>query len=223
MRYHVLCSLAFAFVGVATLHDARAQNANGRFNIGDRAPASAVATFVAGPWSERKSHSACPVLLNRQHAKVAVYVRKTSEEISEILQAVDRVAGTAPELKWSFVFVSHENSPTPSDQEYESLLNATAEFALKHEISNLSFGVMKQVAEGGRRLKQKLGFVAEDELVIMLITPDSTESKSGRVRIRYAQVLKIGELNSASVKAVVQDIESIIAKYRQAPALPTNQ
>lgn len=215
MKYRTLCFLAIASFGFLSRCGAQPQKVNEQLTVGGRAPTSAVATFVSGPWSKRESRSACPILINYQHAKIAVYLRNTDDKIAMTLKAFDKLTGTEPALDWSFVFVTHENTPTPTDEEFESLLGATTQFAKKHQIANLSFGVMKQVKESGGRFKQKLGFVADDEVVVMLITPNANAPKVKWSHIRYARVLKSSQLDSASVVSMVNEIRAALVKYHQ--------
>ncbi|MEO1615391.1 MAG: hypothetical protein AAFV88_06050 [Planctomycetota bacterium] len=176
--------------------------------VGARTPYSAVAVFATGRWAEGGARSACPVLKNRQHAKVAIFTRNLTPNVVEMLKEVDTFLEGRSDLKWSFVFVSHENDPTPSENEFETMLDDIRSIAKQAEIDNLSIGLMKRVPEPGGRAKQRLGFVEEGETVVMLIKPP--RKKNSYAVTAFKQVFQSADLNDAS--SIVEALSNSISK-----------
>lgn len=204
-------ALVLALLGTAAV---RAQDSSSvvKLEAGQRAPASAVARFSTGPWATPKPRSACPVLLHQQNIKVAVYTRDVTSQVVHLMREVNALVSKEPSLKWSFVFVSHENHPTPTEEEFRSLIEKMKRIARAEQITHLSIGVMQRVPKSDRpiRAKRELGFVEEGETVVMLVAPTSQESARGI--IRYVETVKSESLTSDRVQTIINVLEEASSK-----------
>lgn len=156
--------------------------------VGMDAPTSIVAQFVTGPFGER---SLCPVLYKRESLKVAVFARDFNTEVGSLVKAVDKVVATSQMDDVSFVFISHENDPTPSEMEFQVQLETMKKFAEQEMIDHLSLGTMIRIPDKtvSTRALKKLGFFGDGESVVMVISPGP---RKNRGVVRYFRVLKAG-------------------------------
>lgn len=171
-----------------------------------------VARFATGPWSARKAKSACPVLIHRQEMKIAIFARRLDPDVLRLAVAVDRLVASEPRLKWSFVFVSHENDPTPTLESWEARLAESQTLATTHEIDHLSVGLMKRASEPGTitRARRKLGFLDDTGVVVMLISP-SAGTNAVRGTIRYVVATKSAELVPEAVATITKQLQHAVA------------
>jgi hypothetical protein len=133
--------------------------AEDELKVGMKAPTSIVAEFITGEWSERGS--SCPVLAHRDAMKIAVFVKRLENPVLPLLGAMDELIAGDSSLKWSFVFVSHENAPTPSQEEWDTQLEQLRKVASDRMLKHLSLGVLLRNPDNGRptRAKRQLGFL----------------------------------------------------------------
>lgn len=195
---------------------AAAQDAPNPLSAGKRAPAGAVARFSTGPWATPKARSACPVLLNRQHVKVAIYTRELTSDVVRLVQKIEKLVEKEPALKWSFVFVSHENDPTPSEAAYELQNENIKRLALDENISHISIGLMERSTKSDQptRRKRRLGFVGKDETVVMLIGP-TPSGKSSFAKILYLETVKSLALSPEKTDTLVNSLTSAASEAVQ--------
>lgn len=188
-----------------------------KLTVGQRPPVSAVARFSSGAWATSKARSACPVLLNSQAVKVAVYTRDVTPHVVHLMREINKLVAHEPALKWSFVFVSHENDPTPTEEEFNVLIEKLKTIARDELINNLSIGIMERVPESDRpsRRKRELGFVDDGETVVMLIGPSPSDPKSKRAVIQYLETAKSETLTQESVQRIVDALKQASSKAIQ--------
>ena len=208
-------AFAISLVTFPATGQATDEKSNEKFQVGQRAPAGIVARFATGPWAARKTKSACPVLINRQETKIAIFARQLSSDVLRLAVEVDKLVAEDAQLKWSFVFVSHENDPTPSLESWEAQLAEFPTLATKHDMNHLSLGLMKRAPERGQlsRAKSKLGFPEDTDTVIMLISP-SSGTNSIRGTIRHATALKSAELVPETVATITKQLQAAVAALR---------
>jgi hypothetical protein len=180
---------------------------------GGRAPRSVVAHFVSGPLATPEPRSACPVLKNRKSPKIAVYTRDATPGVIKLAKAVDQIIAGKPELKWSFLFVSHENAPRPSEEQFKTQLAKLKRIASDEQISHLSIGLLERGPELGEKVlrKQSLGFLKEDQTAIALIyrSPDPKMRSFLMTGVQYASSDK---LTTESIDQLITKLKASLAK-----------
>jgi hypothetical protein len=186
--------------------------AEDQFKVGMNAPTSIVAEFITGDWAEYGS--ACPVLLNRDAMKVAVFVKQLKDPVVPLIGAIEEIVAADSKLKWSFVFVSHENAPTPSQEDWDAQLAQLKKLARDKELKGLSLGVMLRNPDNGKpsRTRRQLGFFGDGDVVVMLIRPDAT-AKRGVVQ--YLRVLKSEEIEEKTIELISSQLKESVAKAKR--------
>lgn len=186
--------------------------AEDQLKVGMLAPPSIVAEFFTGKWSERGS--ACPVLVNRDATKVAVFVKRLDDPIIPLIGEMEKIVANDGSLKWSFVFVSHENSPTPSQEEWDAQISQIKKLANDKAISHLSIGSMLRIPDNSKsvRAKRQLGFFGDGDVVVMLINPDQ---KKNRGLIQFVEFLKTRELNKEKIEQISSQLKVAIANAKK--------
>lgn len=177
--------------------------ASERPEIGKHAPKSVVATFVPGGWSEEQ-HSVCAVLAHRKEQKIAVFARNLNPNVMLLTSAMDKVVAENSTLKWSFLLVSHENSPTPNQEEWDAELLRLKQMTTDHKIEHLAAGLMIRLPEENQpsRALRKVGVFDEGDVVVMLIRPQA----GAYGIIQEVSVLQSNELTSLDVDKVAQQM-----------------
>lgn len=172
-----------------------------RPEIGKQAPTNVVGTFVPGGWSE-KQHSVCAVLAHRKEQKVAIFARALNDNVMQLTAAIDKVVAENSTLKWSFLLVSHENSPTPNEEVWDAELLRLKQSVAEQKIKHLAAGLMIRVPDESKpsRAKRQIGVFDEGDLVVMLIRP---EAGSYGV-IREVSVLQSEKLTAEDLEIVAQ-------------------
>lgn len=145
-----------------------------RPEVGKHAPKSVVGTFVPGGWSEEQ-HSVCAVLAHRKEQKIAIFARNLNPNVMLLTAAMDKVVAENSTLKWSFLLVSHENSPTPSQEEWDAELLRLKQMTTDHKVEHLAAGLMIRLPDENQpsRALRKVGVFDEGDLVVMLIRPQA--------------------------------------------------
>ena len=181
--------------------------AEDQLKVGMNAPTSIVAEFITGDWSERGS--SCPVLANRDAMKVAVFVKNLEEPVLPLVGAIEEMVADDASLKWSFVFVSHENAPTPSQDEWDAQLTQLRKLASERMIKHLSIGVMLRNPDNGKpsKAKRQLGFFGDGDVVVMLIRPDANTK---REVIQYLRVLKSEEIQKRTIEQIRSQLKDAL-------------
>ncbi|QDV26981.1 hypothetical protein [Aureliella helgolandensis] len=207
--------LAIATLAVPRLHGDESEK-QPSFSVGDRAPSSAVARFVTGPWADPQPRVACPVLLNRKSPKVAVYTRAVTPAVVELLKALDAVVAEQDALKWSFVLVSHENDPRPTDEEFNAQLKELELLASKQSLRSLSLGVLERAPVPAQvvRRKLKLGFLEQGETIVALIAPPES-SKRSFAELHYVHRFHADDISANKLDEVVVDLRNACSKTLQ--------
>jgi hypothetical protein len=181
--------------------------AEDQLKVGENAPTSIVAEFFTGEFGLRGS--ACPVLAHRDAVKVAVFVKTLDDSVVPLIETLEGIVAADEKLKWSFVFVSHENSPTPSQEEWDTQVAQIKKVTNENKIHHLSVGLMLRILDpSGSRAKSKLGFFEDSDVVVMLIRPNA---KGQRGVIHFVRKLKSTELHSESIKAIKDEINQALA------------
>lgn len=204
--FRAICTIVFGMLGVASVG-----LADEPLEVGVTAPTSIVAEFVTGKWAEHGT--ACPVLAHRDAMKIAVFVKRLDAPVLPLVSAIDRLVSEDDSLKWSFVFVSHENAPTPSDEEWKAQLDQLRSLSNDKKIVNLSLGVMLRNPDTGRpsKAKRELGFWGEGDVVVMLIRPDS---KAKRGVIQHVDILKSDSIQQQTVDQIMTQLKDAVAVAR---------
>jgi hypothetical protein len=176
---------------------------------GMNAPTSIVARFISGDWA--KQGSACPILNHRNEVKIAIYVKRAHEPVLPLIATLDELVAEHAALKWSFVFVSHENSPTPNQVEWDAELVRLKKLTSDRNIQHLSFGLLLRDPENGKPVgaKPRLGFFGDGDIVVMLIRPDE---KVKRGVIHYLSVLKSEELDAGTIQRIASQLRDGLAE-----------
>lgn len=179
--------------------------------VGMNAPTSIVAEFITGDWAERGS--ACPVLANRDAMKVAVFVKSLSAPVLPLVGAIEEVIADDASLKWSFVFVSHENAPTPSQDEWDAQVAQLRKVTSEKKIKHLSLGVMLRNPDTGKltRAKRQLGFFGDGDVVVMLICPNENAKRGV---IQYLSVLKSEEIDENVIERIRSQLKDALANAK---------
>lgn len=188
--------------------------AEDRIKVGAMAPASIVAEFITGEWATVHK-SACPVLVHRDAVKVAIFAKNLDDALVPLIEAMEEVVAGDSSLKWSFVFVSHENAPTPSHQEWDALVANVKKRTDEKKIRHLSVGLMQRIPDPrNSRANPKLGFLEDGEVVVMLICPDGNRQRGV---IQFEKKIKSAELDEQSIRTVKDEIKKTLA----AVSIPT--
>ncbi len=201
----IVCTL----VGIIVV--ATASLAEDPLKVGMIAPTSIVAEFVTGEWAERGS--SCPVLANREAMKVAVFVKQLNDPVLPLVNAIEEIVASDSSLKWSFVFVSHENAPTPSQAEWDSQLARLRKLAGDMKMEHLSLGVLIRNPDTGSpsKAKRQLGFFGDGDVVVMLIRPDANAKRGV---IQYLSVLKSEEIQEKAIERIGSQLKEAIVKAK---------
>lgn len=176
--------------------------------VGMNAPTSIVAEFITGGWSERGV--SCPVLGNRDAMKVAVFVKRFDDSVLPLIESIEKIVADDASLKWSFAFVSHENAPTPSQEEWNTQCAQIRKLTGERSIKRLSVGLLLRIPDDGKptKAKRQLGIFHESNVVVMLIRPDANAKRGV---ISYLSHLKAEELNEQSIERVTDQLKAAIA------------
>jgi len=139
---------------------------------GQNAPTSIVATFLSGAWIDEQ-REVCPVLAHRNEARIAIFSKDSGDAVMKLADRMDAVVAEHPQLKSSFLFVSHENQPTPSEDEWKAQLETLKQQVARHEIQNLAAGLMIRIPDPNAitRARKQVGVFQDGDLVVMLIVP----------------------------------------------------
>jgi hypothetical protein len=172
--------------------------------IGMPALGSIVAQFVTGPKADK---TVCPVLFEREETKIAIFAKQLNAPVLSLIQSIDEIVAATPKLKSSFVFLSHENAPTPTEADFENQLAEIKRLAAEKSIEHLAMGLMIRIPDSQRntRARRSLGFFGDGDIVVMLIGPGKNRNST---MIRYFQVL-----NSESATG---EIERVCKELRRA-------
>jgi hypothetical protein len=203
MHRPIVLGLYFIFVFVS------GAAAQGELRVGMPAPSGIVGSFVTGIWAEKGTAS--PVHLHRDSPKIAVFAKTLDERMLPLATKIDELVAGNLSLKWSFLFLSHENDPTPADDAWESQLKSLKNLASNNTIKHISIGVMLRIADTGRpgRSKRRLGFLKDGDVVVMLIAPDAAGNGA---TIQYVQIIKPNQLEQNSIEQIIRDLRMAIAE-----------
>ncbi len=169
---------------------------------GQKAPASIVATFLSGAWMEEQ-RDVCPVLAHRNEARIAIFSKDSGDAVMKLADRMDAIVAEHPQLKSSFLFVSHENQPTPSEDEWNAQLDMLKQQVAKHQIQHLAAGLMIRIPDPNAitRARKQVGVFQDGDLVVMLIVPQ----KGTFGVVQEAASLKSAELTDEQLdKATAQ-------------------
>lgn len=169
--------------------------------VGSPAPASIVAQFVTGDLS---GNSACPILRDSGKTKIAVFGRALNPDMILLLQSLDEVIAADPKLNRSFIFLSHESDPTPSEEEFQNQLAEIQKQATEHSIKHFSLGLMNRIP--GLRAKPRLGFFGQGDIVVMVIGPDQHRKIA---MVRYVQALSTGNVRP-ELERIRKEVETTL-------------
>ncbi len=183
-------------------------HAEDQLDVGMIAPTSIVAEFITGDLAERGL--VCPVLANRDAMKVAVFVKRLDDPVLPLVATIEELVADNAVLKWSFIFVSHENAPTPSQEEWDAQLAQLKQIASDRKIKHLSIGLMLRNPDSRKpsKAKRQLGFFVDGDVVVMLIRPDV---KAKRGFIQYLRVLKSEEIEMETIERIKCQLKDAIA------------
>jgi hypothetical protein len=181
--------------------------ADDQLKVGMNAPTSIVAEFITGDWSERGT--SCPVLANRDAMKVAVFVKHLEEPVLPLVAAIEELVAADASLKWSFVFVSHENAPTPSQDEWDAQLTQLKKVASERMFNHLSIGVMIRNPDNGKpsKARRQLGFFGDGDVVVMLIRPDANAKRG---IIKYLRMLNSEEVQATTIEQIRSQLKDAL-------------
>jgi hypothetical protein len=208
-QVHGMRSLLFGMlVALCVVCTARSEE---QLNVGMIAPTSIVAEFVTGDLAKRGS--ACPVLTNRGSVKIAVFIKRLDDQVLPLISAIEGLVAQDAALKHSFVFLSHENAPTPSQDDWDDQLAHLKKLASERDIKHLSIGVMLRNPDNVKptRAKRHLGFFENGDVVVMLIRPDA---KVKRGCIQYVSLLKSEEIEMKTVELIRNQLVHAIAAVK---------
>lgn len=169
-------------------------------------PTSIVAQFVSGPYA---NSTACPTLGFRQNKKIAVFAKQLNPEVMKIAEKIEGIVTQDQSLARSFLFISHENDPTPSPTEFDKtvadLKSAFAEKGIQH----LSAGVMIRIPKekGPTRARTQVGIFDNDDVVVMAIQPDDKQHYG---RITYLKFLKTNDITEPMVEQLSTDLRQAV-------------
>lgn len=160
--------LTVSVLATSLLHHCRAEPPE----KGKNAPASIVATFLSGAWIDEQ-REVCPVLAHRNEARIAIFSKDSSDAVMKLADRMDAIVAEHPQLKSSFLFVSHENHPTPSEDEWKAQLDTLKQQVAKHQIQHLAAGLMIRIPDPNAitRARKQVGVFQDGDLVVMLIVP----------------------------------------------------
>ncbi len=176
---------------------------------------SAVATFATGEWAAERPN-ACPVMLHPNAPKVAVYTRHMNAGVLRLAQAVDGVVANDTALRWSYLFVSHENDPTPSPEEWDTQFTEIGQMASDYELEHLAVGLMLRIPESDEpiRVRRNLGIFHDGDVVLAWIVP-TADGRRGT--IGYCRVLDSAQLDDNLVDEVIRDLRETMATDSSTP------
>jgi len=166
---------------------------------GQKAPTSVVATFLSGAWVDEQ-RDVCPVLIHRDDTRIAIFSKDSSDAVMKLADRMDAIVADHERLKSSFLFVSHENKPTPSEEEWDSQLQSLRQQVAKYEIQNLAAGLMIRLPDPKAitRARRQVGVFQDGNLVVMLIVPQ----KGTFGVVQEAVSLKSAELSNEQLDQV---------------------
>lgn len=169
-------------------------------------PTSIVARFVTGPYADS---SACPTLGFRRNKKIAVFARKLNPQVIQLAEMVDGIVTQDESLARSFLFISHENDPTPTVAEYEQMLDSLKTSLTKQGIQHLSAGVMIRIPKenGPTRAIAKVGIFDNDDVVVMVIQPNSRQLNG---KITYLKFLKTNEVTETAIEQLSTELHQAV-------------
>lgn len=177
--------------------------------VGEKAPNSIVGTFVKGGWSAEQ-HNVCPVLAHRGDQKIAVFAKSASDNVLGLTEALDAVVANDESLKWSFLFVSHENSPTPTQEDWDKELARLAELTSRHKLSHMAVGQMIRIPDSTKstRARPQVGEFQDGDVVVMLIRPQSgTFGTIAEVAVVHAE-----QLDSPAIERIANQMVTAAQK-----------
>ena len=127
-----------------------------------------------------------------------------------LVAAIEEIVASDSTLKWSFVFVSHENDPTPTQEDWDAQLEHLKKLALDKKIEHLSLGILNRIPDKDKpsRAMRKLGFFGDGDVVVMLIQPDSNAQRGV---MQYVSVLKSKEIQEKTIEQIGSQLEEAIA------------
>lgn len=167
---------------------------------GDKAPTSIVGTFVPGGWC-KEQQSVCAVLKHRDDPKIAVFTRTLNDNVMRLTAAMDKVVAEDSSLKWSFLFVSHENSPTPNQEDWDAELVRLKQAFAEHQIEHIAAGLMLRLPDEQKvtRAKKQVGVFDAGDLVVMLIRPQQgTDAVIQEVSVFQSEKLTAMDIEKAT-------------------------
>jgi hypothetical protein len=173
---------------------------------GDKAPTSIVATFMSGGWID-KQKNACPVLANRDEARIAIFSKTSGDAVMKLVQRMDTLVAEHKRLKSSFLFVSHENQPTPSEEEWNEQFETLKRQVTTHGIKNLAAGLMIRLPETNKptRARRLVGVFEKGDVVMMLVAP---------MKGTYGSIKEVVSLNSAELTE--EQIDQVVKQMKAA-------
>lgn len=168
-------------------------------------PTSIVAKFVTGPYADS---TACPTLGFRRNKKIAVFARTMDPQIVKLAEMVDGIVTQDESLARSFLFLSHENDPTPTPAEYEQMVGSLKTTLTERGIKHLSAGVMIRVPKvnGPTRAKASVGIFSDDDVVVMVIRPDSQQPYG---KITYLKFFKTNEVTENLIEQLSAELREV--------------
>lgn len=171
----------------------------------DKPPTSIVARFQPGAWIHEEK-DACPILAHRKESRLAVFSRDSSDAVMKLANRMDSLVTGNERLKSSFLFVSHENRPTPSEDEWSEQFATLKKQTAKFEITHLAAGLMIRLPDekAVTRARRQVGVFQDGDVVVMLIVPQ--QNTYGIVRELVS--LKSSELTDEKLDAVEQKMKA---------------
>ncbi|MEN1681859.1 MAG: hypothetical protein AAGJ46_19940 [Planctomycetota bacterium] len=199
----------------------------------------AQARFVTGPHAA-KDRSTLP--LARDEAKktvLAVYVKAADQNAVHLARALDRrVRQFKNDLKWSFLMVSDEQGEVPaggdnahdSQASFESSVEELRVWAQEAGVESISIGILDP-PESVSRIKSKLGFFKESDVVVAAIEPGFKRRRLPKSQLnkpllerrmlatrrlvpvyRYVRRLQSAELDAAAAQAAIDEALQSLAE-----------
>lgn len=174
---------------------------------GQKAPTSIVATFLSGAWVDEQ-RNACPVLIHRNETRIAIFSKDSSDPVMKLADRMDAIVAEHPQLKSSFLFVSHENQPTPSEDEWKAQLETLKQQVAKHQIQHMAAGLMIRIPDPNAvtRARKQVGVFQDGDLVVMLIVPQ----KGTFGVVQEAAALKSAELTNEQLENVAAQMKAAV-------------
>ena len=190
---------------------------------GQKAPTSVVATFLSGAWVDEQ-RDACPVLIHRDETRIAIFAKDSGDAVMKLADRMDAIVADHEQLKSSFLFVSHENQPTPSEEEWAGQLQSLKQQVAKYEIQHLAAGLMIRLPDPNAvtRARRQVGVFQNGDVVVMLIVPQ----KGTFGIVKEAASLKSAELTDEQLEKVTAlmktAVESVSAETQPVKAPKAN-